>query len=141
MKDKFNLLYYALKHKRYLPLSIFKPMLLYLILALVYLIMLSCLSDTLLCDGDSLEELKNQLTSYIKEYYEYNQEYEHYRNLLEQAENRPEKDNGIERYLSIKKNSKAIDIACSLAKVRVLETSIKNKDSSFKSSIIKQWFE
>ena len=66
MKDKFNLLYYALEYKQFLPLSIFKPILLYLIIALVYLIMLSCLSDTLLCDNDSLEELKNKLTSYTQ---------------------------------------------------------------------------
>src|SRR5580698_10464005 len=118
-KDKFNLLFYALKHKQFLPLSIFKPMLLYLIIALVYLIILACLSDAFLCDGESLEELKNQLTSYIQEYNESNQEYEYYKNLLEQAKNRPEKDNGIEKYLLNKRNTKAIDIACSLAKVPV----------------------
>lgn len=111
---------------------------LYLTIALIYLILLSCLSGTFLCDGESLEELKNQLAYYIQEYNKSNEEYEDYKNLFEQAKNRSEKNNEIERYLLIKKDRKVVDITCSLAKIRVLEISIKNKGSSFKPSIIKQ---
>jgi hypothetical protein len=130
-KDKFYLLFYALKHKQFLPLSIFKPILLYLIFALICLALLACLSDTCLCDGESLEELKSKLVSYIQEYNEFIQEYKHYSDLLEQAKDRLEKDNGIERYLKIKKNAKAIDVICSLAKIRIIETSIKAKEPNF----------
>jgi len=130
-KDKFYLLFYALKYKQLLPLSLFKPLFIYIIFTLICLILLAYFGDTSLCKGESLEELKNKLVSYCQEYQEFNQEYEHYRDLLEQAKNRLEKDNIIERYLIVKKNAKAIDIACSLAKIRLIEISIKDKEPDF----------
>jgi hypothetical protein len=98
------------------------------------------LANPYLCDGDSLEELKDKLTLLYKEYNDSNKEYEQYRDLLEQVSKRPDcvKDNGIERYLSIKKDNKNIEIASILFKIRMIEGSIKLKNPNFVSTIKKE---
>jgi hypothetical protein len=140
-KDKIYLLFYALKYREFIPLMLFKPMILYILIAIFYYFIFIYFADISLCDGEGLEELRTKLASYTAEYEEHHKEYEKYNSLLEQATNRPEKDNGIERYLIIKKESKAIDIACSLRKIRVIEISINNLDPNFISTIKKEWYE
>jgi hypothetical protein len=117
------------------------PFLLFLILLILKVILFISIADPYLCDGDSLEESSYRLSLLYEEYKDNNKDYEQYNNLLEQANNRPERDNGIIRYLINKKDSKAIDAACSLSKIRLIETSIKAKDPNFVSTIKKEWYE
>ena len=127
----------------YIYLFISHPLLLYLIMLVLNMVLYIYYSNPYLCDGDNLEELNNKLTLLCKDYNDSNKEYEHYSSLLKELSNRPDcvKDNGIERYLIIKKDSKNIETVSILFKIRIIEASIMIKDSNFVSTIKMQWHE
>src|SRR5208282_2403424 len=127
----------------YIYLFISHPLLLYLIMLVLNMVLYIYYSNPYLCDGDNLEELNNKLTLLCKYYNDSNKEYEQYSSLLKELSNRPDcvKDNGIERYLIIKKDSKNIETVSILFKIRIIEASIMIKDSNFVSTIKMQWLE
>ena len=124
-------------NKVYTYLSIAHPLILLNIILVIYFILSIYYNNPYLCDGDNLEELHNKLTSLHKEYYETNKEYEQYSDLLYQASKRTDcvKENGIERYLSVNKDKKLLEITSTLFKIRMIEASIKIKDPNFVSTI------
>jgi hypothetical protein len=124
-------------------LFISSPLLLYLVLIALNTILSVYYNNPYLCDGEGLEELTNKLASLYKEYNEASKEYEQYSDLLEQASKRPDcvKDNGIERYLTIKKDYKNIETVSILFKIRMVEANIKLKSPNFASAIKREWHE
>jgi len=127
----------------YTYLFISYPLVLIIILIILNIILSIYFANPFLCDGESLDELLNKLTLLSKDYIENNREYEQYSDLLEQVSKRPDcvKDNGIERYLTIKKDQKNVEIVSTLFKIRIIEASIRVKDPNFVSTIKREWHE
>lgn len=126
----------------YLVSLLFSPFFTYLpfIFGIFLFICLKYLEPGYLCDGESIEDLKNKL---IKEVVKYNEVMIDYNNFINQTilaekvdENLIQSD--LFNEVAESKLDEAVDI---ISKIRNIEISIKEKEPDFKSLIKKQDFE
>ena len=121
-------------------LFIFSPIF-FSILTMVVCIICWSLDSVMLCDGETLEDLKNALSIDIEQYNKIMQDYKYYDDLRWEWVNKPERVSQRILYYNSKASSNIEDATNILAKIRRIESNIQKIESSFVSNIPKQWFE
>ena len=111
------------------------------ILTILICIICWSLNSVMLCDGETLYDLKLAIWKDTLEYNKIMEDYKHYDDLRWEAVNDPLRITNKIEYL----NKKASDnIKCAmdiLAKIRLAEDKIQKVETTFTSNIEKQWFE
>jgi hypothetical protein len=99
------------------------------------------LDSVILCDGETIDNLKNILSKDIHDYYKIMEDYEYYDDLRWEEVNKPERITSKINYLNKKASENIKSATDILIKIRQTEHDIQKIEPSFVSSIQRQWFE
>lgn len=125
-------------------ISIIKPFLIYVIIAIMYSLLFLYFADTFCCEDISLDELKQSLELAIDKYKDSQYSYEYWKNRIGQEEYYALVDSDEEEMADWietckeRANNGLAKAKEDLSSVRTIEEHIKEKDSNFKSCLNKQ---
>ena len=132
-----NRLNYIIFHIYFFVSSPFFPFLLGLILCII----IKSFDSIMLCDGETLDDLKDVLSKDMSKYNKIMQYYKYYDDNRWEAVNDSVRNNNKIDYLNRKASDHVRSATNILAKIRQTEYNIQKIEPSFTSSIKRQWFE